>query len=211
MLTVRFFFFLFLRCMLFVTFGKQTAPLVMNWSPAFWTARNDRFNLISCACFLLRCAKHSGVFEPRISPTTLKSPRVVSTSFIKPVSTTAADFTLMLMTWGQFITHDLTKASSFTSGSFINSFLYLPSAAKLRSFMLNTKCFVNIQPTERLLNAATLPVANHWIQISFTRFVSQLTFRRTIDFTVSTARLACSSSELKLEPIMLAHLDTLNR
>ncbi|XP_046639032.1 peroxidase-like [Daphnia pulicaria] len=56
-----------------------------------------------------------GVFEPRNSSTELKSPRAVSTTFIKPGLTTAADFTLMLMTWGQFITHDLTKASSFTS------------------------------------------------------------------------------------------------
>ncbi|KAI9554530.1 hypothetical protein GHT06_019803 [Daphnia sinensis] len=58
-----------------------------------------------------------GVFEPRNSsgPAPLKSPRVISTTFIKPGVTTANDFTLMLMTWGQFITHDITKASSFTS------------------------------------------------------------------------------------------------
>ncbi|XP_057375843.1 peroxidase-like [Daphnia carinata] len=58
-----------------------------------------------------------GVFEPRVSSgaTPLKSPRLISTSFIKPAATTANDFTLMLMTWGQFITHDITKASSFIS------------------------------------------------------------------------------------------------
>lgn len=54
-------------CMLFVTFGKQTAPLVMNWSPACLTVHNDRFNLISCVhvfCCAIQGFLNRGILPP---------------------------------------------------------------------------------------------------------------------------------------------------
>lgn len=58
-----------------------------------------------------------GVWAPRSSSngSALASPRQVSTTFIKFGGPDETSSTLMLMTWGQFITHDLTKASSYTS------------------------------------------------------------------------------------------------
>ncbi len=62
--------------------------------------------------------KFKGVYEPRkaVDGTELISPRVISTTVIQRPTRTSDDYTLVLMTWGQFITHDMTKSSSFTSG-----------------------------------------------------------------------------------------------
>jgi hypothetical protein len=67
----------------------------------------------------------------------------------------------MLMTWGQFITHDLTKASSFTSGY---SCICRNGITDIAIFSVHHEmffCLLNIQPTARPLSVATLPVANH--------------------------------------------------
>ena len=45
----------------------------------------------------------------------LSSPRLISTRFTKS-SGTITGYTLMLMSWGQLITHDITRAPTFTSG-----------------------------------------------------------------------------------------------
>ena len=70
-----------------------------------------------------------GVFEPRraVDGSELKSPRVISTTVIQRASRTSdtSDTILVLMSWGQFITHDMTNSSSFTSGQ-MNLNLYLP-------------------------------------------------------------------------------------
>ncbi len=83
---------------------------------------NDRFNLVRGTIY-----HRLGIFQPRKAAdgTELKSPRVVSTRFVKVPATQATDFTLSLMTWGQFITHDVTKASSFTSGFLFANFHFL--------------------------------------------------------------------------------------
>lgn len=87
---------------------------------------NDRFNLVRY--------HRLGIFQPRKAAdgAELKSPRVVSTRFVKVPATQATDFTLSLMTWGQFITHDVTKASSFTSGFLFRqfSFFFIESILK---------------------------------------------------------------------------------
>ena len=61
---------------------------------------------------------HLGIYQPRKASdgAELKSGRVISNTFIKkPPSSFATDFTYVLMSWGQFITHDVTKAATFTS------------------------------------------------------------------------------------------------
>jgi len=57
----------------------------------------------------------SGVWTPRNGTGTLNSPRQVSNDFITPLGNNEETSTLMLMTWGQFITHDLTRATPYTS------------------------------------------------------------------------------------------------
>ncbi|EFX79821.1 hypothetical protein DAPPUDRAFT_51887, partial [Daphnia pulex] len=76
-----------------------------------WGKANTPFQRI------LPNAYADGVYEPRkaVNGTQLTSPRVISTTVIQRPTRTSDDYTLVLMTWGQFITHDMTKSSSFTS------------------------------------------------------------------------------------------------
>jgi len=63
--------------------------------------------------------KSKGIWEARKASdgSNLQSPRRISRQFIQVDGPDDIDYTLMLMTWGQFITHDLTQASSYTTGT----------------------------------------------------------------------------------------------
>ena len=60
------------------------------------------------------------------SSSSLPSARTVSNTLIADLNRPSADFTLMLMQWGQFLDHDLTH-TPLTKGEFIpDKFLALP-------------------------------------------------------------------------------------
>ena len=84
-----------------------------NLNQPDWGKSNTPFQRI------LSNAYADGIFEPRAASGggQLPSPRSVSNTFIQmPPQTVSANFTLALMSWGQFVTHDLTLSATFTTG-----------------------------------------------------------------------------------------------
>ncbi len=63
-----------------------------------------------------------GIWEARKASdgSNLQSPRRISRQFIQEGGPDEVKYTLMLTTWGQFITHDLTQASKYTTGNIPN-------------------------------------------------------------------------------------------
>ena len=104
------------------------STMIDSITSLYWTTTYSTHLCMYIRMIRYICAYVSGIFQPRVAVngSQLTSPRLVSSTFIVvPPSVTAANFTLALMSWGQFITHDLTLAAAFTSGTFSPRFLSL--------------------------------------------------------------------------------------
>ena len=149
------------------TGAKRTRPSPAPFpTPTTTVCAADVMNCVSPSIHsIFFFSRGAGIFQPR-NNTQLKSPRYVSTNFIKPAAAQAANFTLALMSWGQFITHDITRSSTFTSGfspltssirpSLVNVFVYLNSRWEISSVLQRHQ-----RPAVELwLSSSVLP--SHW-------------------------------------------------